>query len=201
MLIVSTRAFHSTNLFLFSSHHIPPNNIAPLSAYKHTQTHNPYNHSDKGLSSKHQLLNSLWWPIYVINSVDNAKLFWKNTELLNLNFIQILFPFDFRYNNEWQGPQNNRKQSLHHKKILWKFPYVADGEDQAVTHFGSFRLKSVMERLKVNWELYPLTSRSNQHLIFSLQYQPWITLKLTRVEEKICCTNFLLALEEIHREQ
>ena len=155
MLIVSTRAFHSTNLFLFSSHHIPPNNIAPLSAYKHTQTHNPYNHSDKGLSSKHQLLNSLWWPIYVINSVDNAKLFWKNTELLNLNFIQILFPFDFRYNNEWQGPQNNRKQSLHHKKILWKFPYVADGEDQAVTHFGSFRLKSVMERLKVNWELSP----------------------------------------------
>ena len=34
--------------------------------------------------------------------------------------------------------------------MLWKFTYVADGEDQAVTHFGSFKLKSVMERLKVN---------------------------------------------------
>ena len=36
---VSTSAFHSTNLFLFSCHHIPTNSIAPLSAYK--PTHNP----------------------------------------------------------------------------------------------------------------------------------------------------------------
>ena len=41
------------------------------------------------------------------------------------------------------------------KKMSWKFTYVAVGEDQAVTHVGSFRLKSVMERLKVNWELSP----------------------------------------------
>ena len=31
-----------------------------------------------------------------------------------------------------------------------KFTHVADGEDQAVAHFGSFKLKSVMERLKLN---------------------------------------------------
>ena len=35
----STSAFHSTNLFLFSRHHIPTNSVAPLSAYK--LTHNP----------------------------------------------------------------------------------------------------------------------------------------------------------------
>ena len=30
----STSTFHSTNLFLFSCHHIPTNGVAPLSAYK-----------------------------------------------------------------------------------------------------------------------------------------------------------------------
>ena len=71
----STSAFHSTNLFLFSRHHIPTNSVAPLSTYK--ATHNP------------QLLQSLWrsagarnvsffhplrWLIYVFNSVVNTKL-------------------------------------------------------------------------------------------------------------------------------
>ena len=32
----STRAYHSTNLFLFSRYHFPINGVAPLSAYKHT---------------------------------------------------------------------------------------------------------------------------------------------------------------------
>ena len=36
---VSTNAFHSTNLFLFSRHHIPTNSVASFSAYK--LTHNP----------------------------------------------------------------------------------------------------------------------------------------------------------------
>ena len=44
--IFFTSASHSTNLFLFSRHHIPTNNVAPLSTYK--PTHNP------------QLLQSLW---------------------------------------------------------------------------------------------------------------------------------------------
>ena len=35
----STSVVHSTNLFLFSHHHIPTNSVAPLSAYK--PTHNP----------------------------------------------------------------------------------------------------------------------------------------------------------------
>ena len=64
---VSTSAFHSTNLFLFSRHHIPTNSVAPFSAYKHA--HNPH-----FLARKRQLLNSLRWPIYVINSVDNTRL-------------------------------------------------------------------------------------------------------------------------------
>ena len=34
---VSTSTFRSTNLFLFSHHHIPTNRVAPFSAYKHTQ--------------------------------------------------------------------------------------------------------------------------------------------------------------------
>ena len=36
----STNTLHSTNLFLFSHHHVPTNGIAPLSAYKHS--HNPH---------------------------------------------------------------------------------------------------------------------------------------------------------------
>ena len=42
----STSAFHSTNLFLFSCHHIPTNGVAPLCAYK--PTYSP------------QFLQSLW---------------------------------------------------------------------------------------------------------------------------------------------
>ena len=36
---LSATVFHSTNLFLFSRHHIPTNSVAPFSAYK--PTHNP----------------------------------------------------------------------------------------------------------------------------------------------------------------
>ena len=43
---LSTSTFHSTNLFLFSRHHIPTISIAPFSAYK--PTHNP------------EFLQSLW---------------------------------------------------------------------------------------------------------------------------------------------
>ena len=43
---VSTSAFDSTNLFLFSRHHIPTNSVTPFCAYK--PTHNP------------QLLRSPW---------------------------------------------------------------------------------------------------------------------------------------------
>ena len=33
---VSTNAFHSANLFLFSHHHIPTNSVAPFSSFKYT---------------------------------------------------------------------------------------------------------------------------------------------------------------------
>ena len=74
--MVSMNAFHSANLFLFSHHHIPTNSIAPFSAYKITHTtHNSSNFSDEGLlHSKCQLFNSIQWPIYIINSVNNTKL-------------------------------------------------------------------------------------------------------------------------------
>ena len=45
--MLSTNAFQSANLFLFSHLHIPTNNKAPFSAYKYT--HNP------------QFLQFLWW--------------------------------------------------------------------------------------------------------------------------------------------
>ena len=45
--MVSTNAFHLTNLFLFSCHHISTNSTAPFSEYKYT--HNP------------QFLQLLWW--------------------------------------------------------------------------------------------------------------------------------------------
>ena len=67
--VVSTSAFHSTNLFLFSTH-----SVAPFSAYK--PIHKPIipqTALTKGLRSKNQLLNSSWWPMYVFNSVEFAK--------------------------------------------------------------------------------------------------------------------------------
>ena len=50
---VLTSTFHSTNLFLFSCHHIPTNSVAPFSAYKPTHsTHNSSNCSEEGLTLK-----------------------------------------------------------------------------------------------------------------------------------------------------
>ena len=46
---VSTSAFHLTNLFLFSRHHIPTNCVVPFFAYKNT-THNFSSRSDEGLT-------------------------------------------------------------------------------------------------------------------------------------------------------
>ena len=73
---VSTSAFYltsSTN-FLFSRHYISTNSVAPFSAYKLVT------------SAFLTLVNSLWWPIYVFNSVDN-------TRLPNLNSFDSLIYF------------------------------------------------------------------------------------------------------------
>ena len=60
---VSTSAFHSTNLFLFSRHHIPTDSVASFSAYK--PTHNP------------RFLQSLWRRDNVhINELVNRTLSW-----------------------------------------------------------------------------------------------------------------------------
>ena len=47
---VSTSAFHSTNLFLFSRHHTPTDSVAPFSTYKPHTTRNSSNRSDEGLT-------------------------------------------------------------------------------------------------------------------------------------------------------
>ena len=73
---VSTSAFHSTNLFLFSCHHIPTNSVAPLSAYK--PTHNP------------KFLQSLWRKAYARNvsffTLYGGQLTFS-TQLLTLNYL------------------------------------------------------------------------------------------------------------------
>ena len=73
---VSTSAFHSTNLFLFSCHHIPINSIAPLSAYK--PTHNP------------KFLQSLWRKAYARNvsffTLYGGQLTFS-TQLLTQNYL------------------------------------------------------------------------------------------------------------------
>ena len=66
---VSTSAFRSTNLFLFNT-----NSVVPFSACKPIhKLITPQIALTKGSRSKIQLLNYLWWPIYVINSVEFAK--------------------------------------------------------------------------------------------------------------------------------
>ena len=73
---VSTSAFHSTNLFLFSCHHIPTNSVAPLFAYK--PTHNP------------KFLQSLWRKAYARNvsffTLYGGQLTFS-TQLLTLNYL------------------------------------------------------------------------------------------------------------------
>ena len=75
----SMSAFHSTNLFLCSRHHIPTNSLAPLSAYK--PTHNP------------QFLQLLWrrasaWNISFFFT-HNSGQFTFSTQLLTLNYLQF----------------------------------------------------------------------------------------------------------------
>ena len=62
---VSTSAFHSTNLFFFSYHHIPT--IC-------TQLTISLIALTKGQRVNRQPFNSLRWPSYVYNPVDNSKL-------------------------------------------------------------------------------------------------------------------------------
>ena len=71
-LTVSTSPFHSTNLFLFSHHHIPTDSVAPLLHINPHTTHNSSNRSDEGLTLETSAF--LRWSIYDFNSVVNTKL-------------------------------------------------------------------------------------------------------------------------------
>ena len=71
---VSTSAFQSTNFLLFACHHISTFSVAPFFPYKHTQPAIPPSAPTKGQRSKCQFCNSLRWPIYAINSIDNTQL-------------------------------------------------------------------------------------------------------------------------------
>ena len=59
----STSAFHSTNIFPSSCHHIPTNGVAPLSAYNPHTTNNSSNRSFEGL----RLETSAFLPLTVAN--------------------------------------------------------------------------------------------------------------------------------------
>ena len=75
-MVISKSTFNSTNLFLFSHHYIPTNNIVPFSAPKknpHT-THNSSNRSDEGLTLETPAFKLFTVSIYVFNSVVNTKL-------------------------------------------------------------------------------------------------------------------------------
>ena len=78
--MVSTNAFHSANIFLFSCHHIPTNNIAPFSAYKYT--HNP------------QFLQLLRWRAFCAQNVSfytpYSGQFTLSTQSKILNYSVIL---------------------------------------------------------------------------------------------------------------
>ena len=56
ILTVSTNAFHSANLFLFSHHHIPTNSKAPFFHLNTHTTYNSFNHCDEGLTLETQLI-------------------------------------------------------------------------------------------------------------------------------------------------
>ena len=74
-LTVSTSPFHSTNLFLFSHHHISTNSVAPL---LHRNPHNP------------QLLQSLWRRANARNVsffILYGGQFTFSTQLLTLNYL------------------------------------------------------------------------------------------------------------------
>ena len=74
----SMSAFHSTNLFLFSLHHIPTNSVARFSAYNTHSTHDSSNRYNEGLaleSATFKLFTVANLRSFIINSVDNTKLF------------------------------------------------------------------------------------------------------------------------------
>ena len=69
-----TSAFHLTNVFLFSRHHIPTNSVAPLSAYKPTQTQFLQSLWRRANARNVTFFNPLRWSIYLFNSVVNTEL-------------------------------------------------------------------------------------------------------------------------------
>ena len=89
---VSISHFHLTNLFFIYCQHIPTNSVAPFSAYK--PTHNPQFHQSLWRANTQNIsfLNSLWWPIYVNNSVDNTKLPCYTLPLMQHSFFRNLSP-------------------------------------------------------------------------------------------------------------
>ena len=71
-------AFHSTNLFSFSLHHIPTNSVARFSAYNTHSTHDSSNRYNEGLaleSATFKLFTVANLRSFIIDSVDNTKLF------------------------------------------------------------------------------------------------------------------------------
>ena len=86
ILTVSTKSFHSTNLFCcFSRYLAPTNSIAPsFCTYKPHTTHNSSIRCEERANARNvSFRTSLLLPIYIINSVDKTKLCYK----LGLNYV------------------------------------------------------------------------------------------------------------------
>ena len=111
---VSTSAFHSTYLLVFSPH-VPTNSVAPFSACKHT--HNPqFLHSIWRRANarsvkkknfyryKEKLWNSLRWQIFVINSVVSTLLFLVKHLLSTWDFTTGQDSGESRFSDEGADP-------------------------------------------------------------------------------------------------
>ena len=112
----STSAFHSTNLFLFSRHHIPTNGVAPLAAYKpfppmawlhllHINPHTTLNSSNRSYS-KCLLLNVTGKRLRSIAKQQceielqfclNDKVLWKHKLVLRVRFTDLCFIISLFY--------------------------------------------------------------------------------------------------------
>ena len=86
---VSTSAFHSTNLFLFSRHHTPPKGqLHFLHINPHT-THNSSNRPDEGLTLETSALE-LFRVANIFNSVINTRLPGSRSSLVELLYLKQL---------------------------------------------------------------------------------------------------------------
>ena len=91
--MVSTGAFHLSNLFLFSSCHIPTNSVAPFSTYKHKHTQPTI----PPITLTKELCSHLWFSVQVRNLRVFNFIVWHHVEftlLLTHSIVGLIFFFN-----------------------------------------------------------------------------------------------------------